>query len=156
MLDVGWQAGPRENPGDADLSPMPGGGDLQARKVSSMNEQNNRRPVLITLQNELEQLQRERDEIAELLAGFKEDLFELQRKLRAQERAKSGDDGKLLSEVKFWLKAARETEKEIEAIRRKEAGIAGEYGLDLEQAGHEIGCRLAGLRACCGAEEVSG
>lgn len=113
------------------------------------------RPVLITITSELERLEQEREEIAAMLAGFKEDLFAMQRVLNEEKRAGGGDGAKTLTEIQYWIKQAKETEKEIEAIRRKDCAIVEGYGLDLEQAGLEIGCRLAGLRACCGAEEVS-
>ncbi|MFZ7090413.1 hypothetical protein [Primorskyibacter sp. 2E233] len=121
-----------------------------------MNRAENNRPVLITMKSELERLERDRDEIAAMLAALKADLFEMQSNLRRGKPDKGSDGGKLLNDVRYWIKQAKETENEIDAIRRKDCAIAGEYGLDLEQAGLEIGCRLAGLRACCGADEVFG
>lgn len=113
-------------------------------------------PIVITLGSELERLNKDRENIAATLLELIEDLEVLKEELRSERRAgKSTEGGKLLTEVRYWLKQARETEKEIDAIRRKDSGIAGDYGLDLEQARVEIGCRLDSLRACCCAEEVS-
>ena len=52
---------------------------------------------------------------------------------------------RILGDARYWLKAARETEAEIEALKRKDARIAHEYGLDLELARAEIDQRLARL-----------
>ncbi|WGW02506.1 hypothetical protein [Tropicibacter oceani] len=121
-----------------------------------MNRAENNRPVLITIKSELERLERDREEIAAMLEGLKQDLQSMQERLRSGETEKRSEGGSLLGDLKYWLRQANETEKEIEAIRRKDCAIVEGYGLDLEQAGLEIGCRLAGLRACCGADEVSG
>lgn len=111
------------------------------------------RPILLSLREELERLYQDREAIAETLNELIEDLTELRQQLRSEKKAgKATDGGKLLTEVRYWLKQANETEKEIAAIRQKEIGIAGAYGIDLEQAGLAVGCRLARLRACCGAE----
>ncbi|MFW2543518.1 hypothetical protein ACN2XU_12805 [Primorskyibacter sp. 2E107] len=124
--------------------------------MSSMNRAVKDRPVLITLKSDLERLERDRDTIAATLLELIEDLEALKNELRAERRAgKSAEGGKLLAEVRYWLKQARETEKEIDAIRRKDSSLAGDWGLDLDAAGDAIGCRLDSLRSCCGANEVS-
>lgn len=130
------------------------GATLQARKVSSM-ENDKDDPVLIRARAEIERLKQQRDEIAATLNDLTTELHELRARVREGDPDRKGDSGKVLGDVKYWLRAARETECEIEAIRRKESEITGEYGLDLDAARHEIGCRLARLRPCGCEEEVS-
>ncbi|MDA7424678.1 hypothetical protein [Thalassococcus lentus] len=111
--------------------------------------------VLITAKTEAERLEKERDSIARQLTGLRQQIEALQDQLEAGTIKTEGEDKKLLAELRYWLKAGRETEKEIDEIRRRDAGIADVYGLDLDAAVSEIGCRLARVRACCGAGEVS-
>ncbi len=110
--------------------------------------------VLITAEIEKDRLEAQRSEIADTLADLSADLRDLRKRLRGGEARKSGEDGKLLGELRYWLKAARDAEAELEDFRRKECGVVGAYALDLEQARFEIGCRLARIRPCCGAGEV--
>ena len=56
-------------------------------------------------------------------------------------------EAKLLADARYWLKAARETEAEIETLKRKDARIEHEYGLDLDRARAEIHERLARIAA---------
>ncbi|MGR3496827.1 hypothetical protein [Citreimonas sp.] len=111
--------------------------------------------TLIRADSRLTKLEEEREAIAETLTDLREQVAMLSRKLRAGDYAKSTDDGKLLADIRYWLRAARETEAEIDDLRRRDNGIVGEYGLDLDQACVAVRCRLDSLRTCCGAEEVS-
>lgn len=120
-----------------------------------MTRQTRQDPVLITAEIERDRLEAQRNDIADTLAGLAADLRRLQNKLRHGEARKSGEDGKLLSELRYWLKAARDAEAELEDFRRKETGLVGAYALDLDAARHEIGCRLARIRTCCGAGALS-
>ena len=110
---------------------------------------------LITAQAETDRLQRERDSITEVLRDLREDLETMAAQTRGGEGSKTAEAKALLADMRYWLKALRETEVELETIRRKEADIAGHYGLDLERARIEVGCRLDRLRRCCGAGGVS-
>lgn len=105
--------------------------------------------VLITTQSVSEQLLQQRDEISQVLRELTEDVRDMQARLRCGEVDKKTDASRLLGDLRYWLKAARETEIEIEALRRKDSGIHDIYGLDLQAAELEIGCRLDRLRACC-------
>ncbi len=76
-------------------------------------------------------------------------------------RAADGEDvdlalaQKLVSPSEALLKTCMKLEANLADQKHKELGIAqGGYALDLDQARFEIGCRLARLRACCGAGEV--
>lgn len=119
-----------------------------------MSEQNQDK-TLIRASSRLQRLEAERDDIAEMLAHIREDIRDLRGRIRQGEVSKSAEDGRLMADIRYWLRASRETEAEIEDIRRKEEGICGDYGLDLEQACVAVRCQLDSLRACCGAEEVS-
>ncbi|MFY0621307.1 MAG: hypothetical protein JXQ89_06405 [Pelagimonas sp.] len=112
-------------------------------------------PVLIRAQAETEWLEQQREEIAETLTELVKELRDLRRRVSQGNAERKSDSGKLLGDLRFWLRAARDTEAELDAIRRANCGITGEYGLDLEQARSEIGCRLARLRTCCHADGVS-
>ncbi|MEC3862212.1 hypothetical protein VK792_13035 [Mesobacterium sp. TK19101] len=82
-----------------------------------------------------------------------EELEALKTKVDAGE-ATEAEGKKALTSLNFWMRQAHEMEMALARIRREEAGIAGGYGCDLEQARIEIGCRLDRLRECCGAGEV--
>lgn len=119
-----------------------------------MTEQSNDK-TLIRAESRLKRLEDQRDDIAETLAQIGEDIRFLRERIRDGDTARSGEDQKLLADIRYWLRAARETEAEIDEIRRRDAGICGSYGLDLEQACVAVRCRLDSLRTCCGAGEVS-
>lgn len=139
--------------------PLGGRADIQATKVSIMETDTTteRLPgALITAQAEKDRLQAERESITHLLRDLREDLEQMAAKMRGGEGVKTPEVKALLTDMRYWLKALRETEAELETIRRKEAGITGGYGLDMERARVEIGCRLDRLRRCCSADPVSG
>lgn len=94
-------------------------------------------------------LEAQRDEIAQTLDELAADIRDLQGKIRRGE-AKKAEGGSVLSDLRYWLKALRETEAELETIRKRESGLAGAWGLDLDAADAEVRCRLARIRACCG------
>ncbi|MCT4557406.1 MAG: hypothetical protein N4A61_05030 [Pelagimonas sp.] len=105
--------------------------------------------VLITAQCEADRLTEQREEIAQTLAELVADIRTIQKDLRQGEVDRKSETGKLLGELRYWLRAARETEAELEIIRRKEAGIGDAYGIDLRAAELAVRCRLDSLRACC-------
>jgi hypothetical protein len=111
--------------------------------------------VMIRAQADSDWLDQQREDIAETLTDLVKELRALRRRVSRGDPDRKGDSGKVLGDLRFWLRAARDTEAELDAIRRASCGIDGEYGLDLEQARHEIGCRLARLRPCCRAGDVS-
>ena len=111
--------------------------------------------TLITARAEKDRLQAERESITQVLRDLREDLEQMAALMRGGEGVKTPEVKALLTDMRYWLKALRETEAELETIRRKEAGITGGYGLDMERARVEIGCRLDRLRRCCGAGKLS-
>ncbi|WP_058861062.1 hypothetical protein [Pseudoponticoccus marisrubri] len=112
------------------------------------------RPVLVTAADEAGRLEAQRAEIEQTLGELVRDIREIQSRLRQGTFESRTETGKLLGDLRYWLRAARDTEAELEAIRRKQAGIGDGYGLDLDAAERAIGCRLHRIRTCCGAERV--
>ncbi|UMA63734.1 hypothetical protein LVO79_11900 [Roseivivax marinus] len=104
---------------------------------------------LITIEDRMSELEADRDAIAETLRGIRSELHDLRARVEAGEFGSPTEAGKLLGDVRYWLKAARETETEIQKVHKARAGIAHDYGLDLEKARADIRCRLHRIRACC-------
>ncbi|MCC1493428.1 hypothetical protein [Cognatishimia sp. F0-27] len=96
-----------------------------------------------------------REEIAEELAYLRRFLVDLRERLETGETDTPAGGGKLAAEIRYWIKAARDAEKDLDELRRQDCGISDLYGLDLDAARHAIGCRMARLRPCCGAGELS-
>jgi predicted RNase H-like nuclease (RuvC/YqgF family) len=124
-------------------------------QIEKKNETKANDETLIRASSRLSRLEDEREAIAETLADLRGQVAALSRRLREGDTGKTTEDGKLLADIRYWLRAARETEAEIDEIRRRDTGIVGGYGLDLEQACVAVRCRLDSLRSCCGAEEIS-
>ena len=110
---------------------------------------------LLTTGSELDRLEAERASLTQVLGDLREDLEQMAAQMRGGEGVKTPEVKALLTDMRYWLRALRETEAELETIRRKNAGFTEGYGLDLERACIEVGCRLDRLRRCCGAGEVS-
>ncbi|WP_417721204.1 hypothetical protein [Salipiger sp.] len=110
--------------------------------------------ILIHLEEELSRLENERDDVAAVLRDLGEDMRRLKAQVEDGEGINRTEAGKLLGDVRYWLRASHETEAQIANVRRKQKGLAGDWALDLERARDEIGCRMARLRRCCGAGEV--
>jgi len=107
--------------------------------------------VLVMAQCESARLEAQREEIERMLEDVVGDIRDLQEKIRSGE-AKKAEVAAGLADLRYWLKAARETEVELDAIRRKESGIIPGWGLDLDAAVAEVGCRLARISPCCNSE----
>ncbi|MGR3271315.1 hypothetical protein DU478_04845 [Thalassococcus profundi] len=104
---------------------------------------------LITPKDRLGGLEEERVHIALILRTLKSQLNALNERVAEKDLGDPAAAGKLLGEVRYWLKAARETEAELDTAKRQRDGISEGYGIDLDHARTEIGCRLARLRTCC-------
>lgn len=111
--------------------------------------------ILVQIEQELSRLENERDQIADRLQELGEEMLRIKTELQTGEGMKRADTGKLLGDVRYWLRASHETEAQIANVRRKQKGLVGDWALDLERARDEIGCRMARLRRCCGAGEFS-
>lgn len=112
--------------------------------------------VLITPEQDIARLEGDLEDVRSILGEFEETIRDLRERVRAGEVDKLRDAGKTLSELRAWLKLAKETEAQLAEYARKEAGIVGSWGLDLDRARDEIGCRLARVRACCRSKDISG
>ena len=105
--------------------------------------------VLITAEEMGTALETERDAIAQELRTIREMVAVLRSKVEAGETGTATEAAKALSELRAWLKHAKETEVQIERHRREHAAIDGAYELDLDAARVAVGCRLDRLRQCC-------
>lgn len=113
-------------------------------------EQSQEQRIVITANERCDRLRRQRDRATATIADLIDQIDELQDRVRRGDIAKKSEASGALNELKYWLRAARETEMELEAIIRKEEGIGDAYGLDLECARIAVRCRLDSLRTCCG------
>lgn len=111
--------------------------------------------ILIHLEEEKSRLEEEREQIVEVLKELGEEIRRLKAQIEDGGEVSKTETGKLMSDVRYWMRASHETEAQIANVRRKQKGLAGDWALDLECARNEIGCRMARLRRCCGARELS-
>lgn len=89
------------------------------------------------------------------------------RKLRQQARdlcqqIEAGEDADLVNGSKqvagaeALIRSCHKVEASLVEQQRRQAGIVqGGYALDLDRARSEVGCRLARLRTCCNARDIS-
>lgn len=111
--------------------------------------------VLIKTGKERSDLDQERDAIRAELRHIRETVARLRQTLEQGEAVSATEAGKALSDLRTWLKHAKETESQIDKAEREDAAIDGTYGLDLEAARAEIRERLARLEATIRAGNVS-
>ena len=111
--------------------------------------------VLITAEEESSALEAEREAIVRELAAIREMVAALRQRVDAGETGTSVEAGKALSDLRAWLKHAKETEVQLARHRKEHAQICGSYGLDLDAARHVVGGRLDRLRRCCRERGVS-
>ena len=105
--------------------------------------------ILITPEKSDQRLEKQISRIEASLESFLAEIEDLQLKVRAGEVDNVNEARKLFSDLRTWLKLAHETEMLSAQSRKKDQGIAYDYGLDLAEARSQIGCRLARLRRCC-------
>ncbi|MBV7393586.1 hypothetical protein [Mameliella sediminis] len=122
--------------------------------MSSAEQKTEEQRILIIANERCERLRRQRDRATETIAELVDQIGELQDRAKKGDIAKKSEASGALGELRYWLRAARETELELEEIIRKEEGICDVYGVDLEAARLAIGCRLDSLRACCAEGQV--
>ena len=124
--------------------------------MSRAEQKEQEQRIVITANERCERLRRQRDRATATIAELIDQIDELQSRVSRGDIAKKSEASGALNELKYWLRAARETELELEAIIRKDEGIGDAYGLDLEAARFAVGCRLDSLRACCQEGKLSG
>lgn len=109
----------------------------------------NEQMALITSEARAEALEQRCEDIARTLQDMQDELEALRGRFRDGDLDDRRAGQSLFADIRYWLKQARETEQELDKIRREDAGLAGDYGLDLHAARFEVGCRLARIRRCC-------
>ncbi|QIZ79547.1 hypothetical protein [Thalassovita gelatinovora] len=95
-------------------------------------------------------------EIEEVFFDLKADVKRLQARLRDGELAAVKEAGKVIADLRGWLRIAYELEATFHERQRKQAGIEREYAVDFDQARDQIRCRLDRLRRCCYERSISG
>lgn len=111
--------------------------------------------VLITPEDDTENFGPEFDRVQTQLRSFLADIEDLQKRVHAGEGVKEIEVRKLFQELRVWLKLAHEAESIVAQRKREKLGIKHDYGLDLQAARDQIGCRLDRLRRCCKDGKVS-
>lgn len=124
--------------------------------MSSAEQKSDQEPIILTAGSRCERLQKQRDRATATITDLLDQIEEAQDRIRRGDIDRKSEAAKVLGELKYWLRAARETELELEAIIRKEEGIVDAYAIDLEAARLAVGCRLDSLRACCAEGEIPG
>lgn len=95
-------------------------------------------------------------EIVEELKRLKDDLRATQGYVQSEEPGFTREALRCAGDVRAFIKHAYDVEARVHDEERKQLGIAGDSGFDLDAARAEIGCKLDRLRECCGAGAVSG
>lgn len=91
-------------------------------------------------------------EIVEELKRLKTDLRSLQGYVQSDEPGSTREALRCAGDVRAFIKHAYEVEAKYHEEQRKQLGLAGASGFDLDAARAEIGCKLDSLRRCCGAD----
>ena len=93
-------------------------------------------------------------EILEELNRLKQDLRAIQGYVQSEEPNFTREALRVGADVRAFLKLAYDVEARVHEEQRKQLGIAGDSGFDLDVARADIGCKLDRLRECCGAGAV--
>ena len=105
--------------------------------------------------NEHTQLDARIDLIATQLADLQEDLRDLQEDLRTHPKPKTQAATKTLSDLRYWLRQAMETEAQIAERNKRKTGSTAGNVIDLAQARAQIGRRLDRLKRAQRDQELS-
>lgn len=124
------------------------------RKNSRMRSQAN-----MTLITPEERMSRTADLLQSLETSIR-DLRQAAEDLRKQigtgEDADLAGSAKQFGQLEGLIRTCQKVETSFVEQHHRQAGIAqGGYALDLDRARFEVGCRLARLRTCCGARQIS-
>ncbi len=111
---------------------------------------------IITPEEREKDLEADRAALMRRLKALHMELEKLESRVLSQDLGKKTDVSALMGDIRFWLKQVRETENHLGDIKKERAGVAGSYGVDLDVARVEIGCRLARIRRCCDAGRLPG
>lgn len=90
------------------------------------------------------------------IRGLRQAAEDLRKQIGTGEDADLAGAGKQLGQLEGLIRSCQKVETSFVEQHHRQAGIVrGGYALDLERARFEIGCRLARLRTCCGAGQIS-
>lgn len=95
-------------------------------------------------------------EVAEILGDLKQDMKDMQYRLRLDQGEAVRDNLRLLSDLRNWLKIALELETKFHDRDRERQGRADHAAIDFDHARDQIRCRLDRLRRCGPATGLSG
>ena len=112
--------------------------------------------TLIKAEHQTTELSEHIAEIVEELKRLKDDLHATRGYVQSEEPGFTREALRCAGDVRAFIKHAYDVEAKVNEEHRKQLGIAGETGFDLDVARAEIGCKLDRLRECCGAGAVSG
>jgi hypothetical protein len=113
------------------------------------------RMTLIKLEQEASELSGHIGEIVEQLKDLKRELRMVQGYVQSEEPGHVREALRCAGDIRTFIRHAYEVEAKYNEERRRELGLAGDAGFDLDAARAEIGCKLDRLRACCAAGAVS-
>ena len=89
------------------------------------------------------------------IRGLRQAAEDLRKRIETGEDADLASSARQLGQLEGLIRSCQKVETSFVEQCHRQAGIAqGGYALDLERARSEIGCRLARLRACCGAGQI--
>ncbi|MFU1478031.1 hypothetical protein ACM25N_10105 [Roseovarius sp. C7] len=88
------------------------------------------------------------------LSDMTRDLERIQTKLREGPPEILGNSGRLISDIRQWLRIAFEAEADLERRKSRDTDSGAGQVLDLDAARHSIGCRLDRLRRASATGDV--
>lgn len=112
--------------------------------------------TLITPDEQVSQTAELLQSLTDTVRNLRWQAEDLRRQIEAGEDADLASGSKQVAQVDGLIRSCQKVEVCLVERQNRQAGIVqGGYALDLDQARLEIGCRLARLRACGGARDVS-
>ncbi|WP_339766251.1 hypothetical protein [uncultured Pseudosulfitobacter sp.] len=112
--------------------------------------------IIITPNEDTGQIQQALDTVYRELGELREQLAALKEEARNGGDADAKDVKATVASLRSSLETCMKLETQVAECRRKQSHIAqGGYALDLDAARAEVGCRLARLRNCARAGQIS-
>lgn len=94
--------------------------------------------------------------LTDTVRNLRRQAEDLRRQIEAGEDADLASGSKQVVQVDGLIRSCQKVEVCLVEQQNRQAGIVqGGYALDLDELRVDIGCRLARLRACSGARDVS-
>lgn len=112
--------------------------------------------TLITPDNQVSDAAELLQSLKDTVRNLRRQAEDLRRQIEAGEDADLTSGSKQVGQVEGLIRSCQKVEVCLVEQRNRQVGIVqGGHALDLDQARFDIGCRLARLRACSGARNVS-